>query len=93
MSKLDVIRLWKDEEYRSSLGGSELGELPAHPAGIIDLSEIESGTVAGGTDGTAPTGCVPVCTAYGCITNAGQSDLANWLCPVMSALTLCGLYS
>ena len=37
MSKLDVIRAWKDAEYRSSLRDSELALVPAHPAGTVEL--------------------------------------------------------
>ena len=93
MSKLDVIRVWKDEEYRSSLSGSELRELPANPAGMIDLSDIELGAVAGGTDGTAPTGCIPICTAHGCASFGGLNDWGVSLCLVLSALALCMYYA
>jgi len=37
MSKIDVIRAWKDQEYRASLRDSELALLPAHPAGAVEL--------------------------------------------------------
>ena len=37
MSQLNVIRAWKDEEYRASLRDSELALLPAHPAGAVEL--------------------------------------------------------
>ena len=50
MSKLDVIRAWKDEQYRSSLEGSLVGTLPANPVGRLDLSEIELSNVAAGAD-------------------------------------------
>jgi mersacidin/lichenicidin family type 2 lantibiotic len=33
MSDLDIIRAWKDPEYRSTLAS-----IPAHPAGEIDLA-------------------------------------------------------
>ena len=39
MSKADVIRAWKDPEYRSSLGQAELAALPENPAGAIELSD------------------------------------------------------
>ena len=89
MSKLDVIRAWKDEQYRSSLHGLELGALPANPAGLIDLSEIELGAVAGGTDGTYPTGCIPTCTLQGCLTYRGRLDFESPICTFLSALALC----
>jgi mersacidin/lichenicidin family type 2 lantibiotic len=37
MSNLDVIRAWKDEEYRASLRDFQLAVLPAHPAGAVEL--------------------------------------------------------
>jgi mersacidin/lichenicidin family type 2 lantibiotic len=37
MSTLDVIRAWKDEEYRASLRDFEIALLPAHPAGAVEL--------------------------------------------------------
>ena len=39
MSKADVIRAWKDPEYRASLGVSELAALPENPAGAIELTD------------------------------------------------------
>ena len=38
MSKADVIRAWKDPEYRSSLGPAELAGMPENPAGAIELA-------------------------------------------------------
>ena len=89
MSKLDVIRAWKDDQYRSSLQDLELGALPPNPAGLIDLSEIESGAVAGGTDGTFPTGCIPTCTLQACFTYRGPFDFESPICTLLSALALC----
>ncbi len=48
MSKIDVIRAWKDEEYRSGLSKADLEKLPEHPAGWIELGDKELKMVAGG---------------------------------------------
>ena len=48
MSKIDVIRAWKDEAYRASLTDAERARLPTHPAGRIELSDAELESVAGG---------------------------------------------
>jgi mersacidin/lichenicidin family type 2 lantibiotic len=48
MSTYDIIRAWKDEEYRDSLSEAERAALPQHPAGQIELSDTELETVAGG---------------------------------------------
>ena len=48
MTKKDIIRSWKDAEYRISLSETERAKLPEHPAGLIDLTDVELATVAGG---------------------------------------------
>jgi mersacidin/lichenicidin family type 2 lantibiotic len=37
MSHLDVVRAWKDENFRLSLGEANRAMLPANPAGEIEL--------------------------------------------------------
>jgi len=54
MSKKDVIRAWKDEEYRDSLSEAERSVLPAHPAGLVEIRNEDLEGVAGGT---ATTNC------------------------------------
>lgn len=49
MSKLDIIRAWKDEEYANSLTDLQRAMLPQNPAGIIELSDQDLDTAAGGT--------------------------------------------
>ena len=48
MSTFDIIRAWKDEEYRNSLSEAERAALPEHPAGEIELDDAELELVAGG---------------------------------------------
>jgi mersacidin/lichenicidin family type 2 lantibiotic len=48
MLNVDIIRAWKDEEYRLSLTPEQLATLPANPAGQIELVEAELEEVAGG---------------------------------------------
>lgn len=44
MSNLDIVRAWKDPEYRSSLS-----VMPPHPAGLIELADPGlEGSAAGG---------------------------------------------
>ncbi|MDJ0800587.1 MAG: mersacidin/lichenicidin family type 2 lantibiotic [Calothrix sp. MO_167.B12] len=50
MSKEDIIRAWKDPEYRNSLSEEQRSQLPENPAGVIKLSDEEMSTVAGGID-------------------------------------------
>lgn len=51
MNRQQIIRAWKDTEYRESLGESERALVPENPAGIIELSDAQLG-VAGGDDGS-----------------------------------------
>ncbi len=48
MSTVDIIRAWKDEEYRNSLSKEQRAQLPEHPAGLIELEDAELEAVAGG---------------------------------------------
>lgn len=41
MSKIDIIRSWKDESYRLSLGEAERALLPENPAGPLELDDAE----------------------------------------------------
>ncbi len=55
MSITNVIRAWKDADYRSTLSKEELAKLPANPAGTSELSEGELANVSGGC--SCGTGC------------------------------------
>ncbi|MBE9166110.1 mersacidin/lichenicidin family type 2 lantibiotic [Pleurocapsales cyanobacterium LEGE 06147] len=61
MSNEDIIRAWKDEEYRNSLSEEQLKLLPDNPAGIAELSDEVLQTVVGGMrprdGGGGGTGC------------------------------------
>jgi mersacidin/lichenicidin family type 2 lantibiotic len=49
MSRQDIIRAWKDAEYRSGLTAADCAQLPDHPAGVIELTDAELDTATGGT--------------------------------------------
>jgi mersacidin/lichenicidin family type 2 lantibiotic len=42
MSNEDIIRAWKDEEYRNSLSEEHRAQLPENPAGLIVLTVVQS---------------------------------------------------
>ena len=48
MSNIDIIRAWRDEEYRDGLNNKELAALPENPAGALELSDGELNAVNGG---------------------------------------------
>ena len=47
MTHEQIIRAWKDEDYRLNMNGEELSALPAHPAGLVELSDQSLLGVAG----------------------------------------------
>ncbi len=54
MSADHIIKAWKDEEYRNSLGMGARSALPANPAGLIELTdealnELVAGAAAAGS--------------------------------------------
>lgn len=48
MKKVDVIRAWKDEAYRASLSEEERAQLPANPAGMVEIHDDYLRGVSGG---------------------------------------------
>ncbi|HKS30082.1 MAG TPA: mersacidin/lichenicidin family type 2 lantibiotic [Pyrinomonadaceae bacterium] len=58
MSRPDIIRAWKDEDYRRSLTSAERALLPENPAGVVELTDAELGAVFGaGTYAYGTLGC------------------------------------
>lgn len=46
---LDIVKAWKNQTYRQSLGSEEMIALPVHPAG--ELMESDLASVRGGDGG------------------------------------------
>jgi mersacidin/lichenicidin family type 2 lantibiotic len=61
---MNIIRAWKDEEYRMSLSDEERSLLPDNPAGPMELSDADLDSVVGGLIG--PTGIVCIFTVGQC---------------------------
>lgn len=57
MSRIDIIRAWKDEDYRRNLSAAERAALPANPAGAVELTEAEAAAV----EGKLAAGCCSTC--------------------------------
>ena len=47
---IDIVRAWKDPEYRKTLTPEQLASLPPNPAGDRELTSKDLGTVAGGME-------------------------------------------
>lgn len=73
---MDIVRAWKDEEYRLSLGDAQLSSLPASPVGEIELSDADLEAVYGGGGSgrggnshdchNNSNGCSGVCVSFQC---------------------------
>jgi mersacidin/lichenicidin family type 2 lantibiotic len=77
MSKINVVRAWKDAKFRQSLSAEEQAMLPANPVGRVELSDAQlSVSGAKGKETTNETLCThPMfCTRLSCPTYL--------LCPV-----------
>ena len=57
MKQIDIVRAWKDEEYRSGLSEEERALIPEHPVGEIELTDSELDMVHGAYTYTVPCGC------------------------------------
>lgn len=66
MSTAQVIRAWRDPEYRATLSSEQLASLPTHPAGLIELSDDELATAAGATKVIT---VLPPCTVWTFLNN------------------------
>ena len=53
MPTMEVVRAWKDQDYRDTLTAEQLAELPQHPAGVIEFGqpELEDESLFGPTAG------------------------------------------
>jgi len=70
MNSHDVIRAWKDPEYRENLSAEVKSHIPSSPAGLVELNEADLEAVAGAaspadTEGFLTFGCCPITTAVG----------------------------
>lgn len=69
MKKNDIIRAWKDEEFRRTLSADELAALPENPAGAVELEDADL-DAAGGTE------IAPVFDPFGSIANCSYDFYA-----------------
>ncbi|MBI5928041.1 MAG: mersacidin/lichenicidin family type 2 lantibiotic [Chloroflexi bacterium] len=65
MSNIDIVRAWKDAEYRNTLTAEERASLPENPAGLVELDDNDLGNVDGGT---VDVSAVLSCALGGCPT-------------------------
>lgn len=39
MATIEIVKAWKDAEYRDALTTAQLAELPEHPSGVIEFGQ------------------------------------------------------
>ena len=39
MPAMEIVRAWKDEEYRDTLTTEQRAQLPEHPSGVIEFGQ------------------------------------------------------
>jgi mersacidin/lichenicidin family type 2 lantibiotic len=74
---IDIIRAWKDEEYRNSLSEEQRSQLPENPAGMIELSDEDMGSVVGGKNVAAGKHSVWCCGKYSAIWTNPVSEFSE----------------
>ncbi len=57
MSQVDIIRAWRDDDYRLSLTADEQAQLPTSPVGAMELTEAELDLATGGSVVEEPNTC------------------------------------
>jgi mersacidin/lichenicidin family type 2 lantibiotic len=70
MSIEDIIRAWKDEDFRLSLSAADRALLPDNPAGAIELTDAQLERVGGQKPKPKPK---PSNTKSDCSSNRGTS--------------------
>ena len=48
MSNKKIIQAWTNPDYRASLSQEELAQLPANPAGLVELNAEDLNGIVGG---------------------------------------------
>lgn len=66
MTKLEIIRAWKDDEYVSNLSQDEKKLLPQNPAGLVELPDDELRVAVGAKDFIGSCYSCLTCNTVGC---------------------------
>jgi mersacidin/lichenicidin family type 2 lantibiotic len=80
MTIIDIIRAWKDPEYRRNLSESERATLPAHPAGIVELTDAELDTAGGLRAPRPPTSPKPKTASTTLCVQCFKTKKENTIC-------------
>lgn len=64
MSKIDIVRAWRDESYRLSLSEAERASLPESPAGPVELTDADLTGAGGEASAMAATITTTFCGSF-----------------------------
>jgi len=78
MSIDEIVRAWKDEEYRNSLTPEQRMALLPNPAGMVELDDEALEDAAGGAPNTYAW-CTMRCTIDGCSFFTACSWYCTWI--------------
>ena len=57
VAQIDVVRAWKDDEYRAGLNDAQRAVIPAAPVGIVELKDADLDEIWSGMKGTCSCQC------------------------------------
>jgi len=57
MKKVDVVRAWRNRDYRETLSSAERAALPQNPAGVASLDDDALRSITGGCGNTVSCAC------------------------------------
>ncbi len=66
MKTNEIVRAWKDEDYRDTLPAENRAELPAHPSGVVEFEQPELEDEAAFKGGKLTTGSACKTVHGGC---------------------------
>jgi mersacidin/lichenicidin family type 2 lantibiotic len=66
MSRKNIIRAWRDPEYRKRLSARQRALIPDNPAGFIELNDSDLALVGGAGEPTTDTNCPSACQGGTC---------------------------
>jgi mersacidin/lichenicidin family type 2 lantibiotic len=85
MKSEQIIRSWKEEDYRLSLSEAEQALLPEDPAGLVELTDADLNEAGGGTDWTFITICTPSHVTF-CVPTGDLLPCSWFGCPTWTPL-------
>jgi len=84
MSPNQIVRAWKDSDYRARLDSESAAAVPAHPAGDIDIADSMLELSGGEESRTEYLETIGCCQGF---TQAGRCDFTGgggqWVCSIL----------